>query len=458
MSRRSHNKRTRKMSIQEIVDVIKPDVLMGLNARSLSELHQIDIGPIMKALEILARDPEVIRYRNQKTLEKRNKEKRNRKKAIKVETKEREVEKKTTTSTTQHITDDVKIQIAADYESGNYKQQELVTKYNVSASSVSKIISSLIDKDRIKEIKRIQREKKKELQVQTTSEEVTEEEVVEHVEDVEVVPTVRNNENIGTIKSYINHTVAPANNIIFLDNTSINEDLVEIRSDDSYKTVGLVNNRHNLGVNTFIYNKIPNDKIFNFEWLEGIAKEFVLDTIKFNKNGIPTQGLIVKCTGLQTPLSSIVKVCYNMKINLIAAHYQIQPEVDLLYRHQPIFTDFPIANDVPYTLTHISNGVSRLYLYKSKAVDYNNITEFYELKIANLPETSRKNQINTKPDSTYSILARSIEEAIMVNAILSRLFLQDRSSIFRTVTLNQYNIEQNSALGYVTTTLQKSSI
>lgn len=466
-----------QMNNADVVMTIKADILAGLNKKEISKKHRLDLGRVVKAINSLRNDPDVIKYREE--LDKANK-------AAQEETvtvapvveeqvqpqnevvvqEEVKEDKSVEHSNKLALTDEVKIAIAEDYNTGNYTQIELVAKYKISRTTIQNVIKELIPKERRKEISAKNKKKKElipkevlELVSDTTNiihEEVKEEPMLatEEVivqEEIKEVPPVQMIENNGFT---INTDIIDMKSEYSLP-TDFIEDLVEVSREQTYITVGLIDGRHDINVDKFIYDRVNNSDIFNFTYLEDIAKNFIKDNIQFNEEGVAKQGLIVKCTGLQSALMAVVKMCYNMKVNLIAAHYQINDYVPDKYRQQPIFTDFPIVNDYPYQFNDLTISGNRLFLYNSKCSDYNNIKEFYELKVFNRDSKYRQIQLRDKYINSYSLLMTNLEDAMKMNILLSSTFIMNRS-FYRTIELKKFTADGNISSGYSRQIIQSS--
>lgn len=89
--------------------------------------------------------------------------------------------------------------------------------------------------------------------------------------------------------------------------------------------VGLIRNRHIMPVDNFIFDSIPDDMIFDFDWMDKTVKDFILSNINFIniKDGviIPDKKLYVYVTGLSSALASVIKICSELCINLTLFHF-----------------------------------------------------------------------------------------------------------------------------------------
>lgn len=123
---------------------------------------------------------------------------------------------------------------------------------------------------------------------------------------------------------------------------------------------GLVSERHNMptNVNAYIFEKYLNTNlVFNFEEQYAIARKFILDHIF--EGGKPVKDLIVYCTGIQSALASVIRAAYDLKVNLILAHYDSYNDK---YRYQLVWGDFTKDSPITNKLIRFIN-VSNTYEY-----------------------------------------------------------------------------------------------
>ena len=84
---------------------------------------------------------------------------------------------------------------------------------------------------------------------------------------------------------------------------------------------GLCKGRHDIPmVNKYIFDTLSDKEFKNPIYLENRAKGFINAYIKNRIDGT-TKTLVLYCTGLQLPLSALIKVCVEMKVNLITMHF-----------------------------------------------------------------------------------------------------------------------------------------
>lgn len=231
------------------------------------------------------------------------------------------------------LTDDIKLQVLELHEEGILTQKQIAEKLNISAPSVSRIIKEFSDETP-----------------------VTAKEIIKEVEQ----KPVTNKRDFSELakKLGINNIegVVPFNNSIL--------------------EVGLVADRHDIPINEFIYNKIDSDLMFDYSRQEEIARKFILNNIEFNSNtGEPEKQLVVYATGLQCALTSVIKICYSLEINLIIKHYDSAKK---LYRSQVVFDRFSTNNNAGKFAKLLSSRQA-VYTYNCQFNEFDNGDEFYIL-------------------------------------------------------------------------------
>ena len=116
-------------------------------------------------------------------------------------------------------------------------------------------------------------------------------------------------------------------NKLLSDNEKITK--LKVKEDDRECVVaGLIADRHPIkDINRFIFKEsLSEDKLFDYQYQEDIVRGFINYNIRFNEDGTPQKKLLVYCTGLQSALASVFKVCEELKIDLALMHYNTQTD------------------------------------------------------------------------------------------------------------------------------------
>ena len=122
---------------------------------------------------------------------------------------------------------------------------------------------------------------------------------------------------------------------------------------------GLVSERHDMpaNVNLYIFERYLNPMVqFDFEGQYNVARDFIMEHVY--QDSKPIKDLLVYCTGIQSALAAVIKAAFDLRVNLILAHYDSQYDK---YRYQLMwgeFTETPITNNV---IRFINNSSSYCY-------------------------------------------------------------------------------------------------
>ena len=100
------------------------------------------------------------------------------------------------------------------------------------------------------------------------------------------------------------------------DNTPV---LRKIRC-DAYLICGLVDGRHDMPTNKYIFDSVSTSDMFNYEFQEEKCRNFITKNIPF-VNGVAAKSLVVYVTGLQCVLAALIKVTAELKVNLVLNHF-----------------------------------------------------------------------------------------------------------------------------------------
>ena len=88
--------------------------------------------------------------------------------------------------------------------------------------------------------------------------------------------------------------------------------------------VGLIKDRHFMPCDDFIFDYVPTEKMFDFNYLDSIVSKFILDKIGIqtvDNVNYANRDLYVYVTGLQSALGSLMKMCKIYNVSLTLLHY-----------------------------------------------------------------------------------------------------------------------------------------
>lgn len=121
------------------------------------------------------------------------------------------------------------------------------------------------------------------------------------------------------------------------------QDIVDNLTDNrvkvvKYLNVGMIDGRHNLPTDIFIFDSVPRYVLSNYDKLYDISYNRIFNLMKENPD---MSGINLYITGLAPVLGAIIKACFNLQINLILYHYN--PTSDK-YIPQELFSTFTSNN------------------------------------------------------------------------------------------------------------------
>lgn len=151
--------------------------------------------------------------------------------------------------------------------------------------------------------------------------------------------------------------------------------LVKLEPNKFNIEVGLVEDRHNMPVDKFIFDSIDSDLMFNYQRMENIINDFIDKNITFDENGYSNELLTIYLTGLQCALSSAFKVCHNRHVNLRVMHYNTDTHK---YASQDVINyGNRVIKRSPFE--PLINSKESIYLYKCTEEEILELESFYSI-------------------------------------------------------------------------------
>lgn len=225
------------------------------------------------------------------------------------------------------ITDETILSIIEDYTDTDIPVKEIAAKYNIAASSVYYVLKQM-DIPLRDSKKAVPKKKKNKTKEETKK--------VEVVESTPLKPKSKFS-NIGCGTSLI---------------------------------CGLVAERHDMPSNVGLYifeKQLSGSLMFNFDEQYEIAKKFIIEHV-FENNDKPIKDLIVYCTGIQSALASVIRAAYDLRVNLILAHYDAYNKK---YKHQLMWGGFTEESPINDKLVKLINTGTMYQYYNCKYQDIN---------------------------------------------------------------------------------------
>ena len=236
--------------------------------------------------------------------------------------------------------DSVDLDIAIDYQSG-MTIKDISKKYNTYASRIYRVLKKLgIERDRLCHNKF------------TIVESIVEEKPETAAPIPEEVPVVEEEPVIEAAKSeeapevVVKEETEPDNTINYkeIKYKSFYQYLTGLPLTQYIKaktvTAGLVAGRHdilNSYVQKYIFESFSDAMALNYHRQEQIAEKFIKTNITFDEAGRAKESLVLYLTGSQSALISVIKTCYNHKVNLVVKHWDNYSKV---YNPQVVFNQF----------------------------------------------------------------------------------------------------------------------
>lgn len=212
-------------------------------------------------------------------------------------------------------------------------------------------------------------------------------------------------------------------------------DLKEYKGINSeYIEVGLIADRHPLPVKMFIFDKsFDNELMFDYHKQEEIVQHFIDTHCKFKRK------IILYTTGMQSALTSVIKVCANNEIDIHIKHYNVDTGT---YQLQPVFGD--LTNIKPDTFEKLAKSKGGLFFYKCSQEEMNNYNkEFYVIKFANKSSRAEGHIIAKSFKDAYEIVPSMIESMLHYDSELAlyvnKAYIKDDKFVFGLCFSKNYN-------------------
>lgn len=295
------------------------------------------------------------------------------------------------------ITDDIKIAVAMDIETGEYTYFDLAEKYNISYASVARIKKEMIGGKDLrgsnkKSDKRAHSTSPKTMNKHYKRKSIQElrAEYVKPVEDVveEDISVVEETSLVEREKNVIENSVIETILSTSYEITQITEKAVK---------AGLCSDRHEMGVEKFIYNILNGDEMFNYSMLYNKAMAFIADNC-------PDKILHLYVTGIQCALAAVIKACHDSECTLSLFHYNAATST---YMRQDMWK---FTNEYVDELTASYSDLLRRGPVYTFNVDNISAEEFYTISISEL-----KNGSDNFVNQSFVICA-SMEDAFKLYA------------------------------------------
>lgn len=200
---------------------------------------------------------------------------------------------------------------------------------------------------------------------------------------------------------------------------------------DDYVEAQLIRERHDAPCTKYIFDKIDDKLMFDYDALDEIVRRFIKANIKF-ENGVAKNGLMVYISGLVCVSASVIKVCAEMKVNLFFRHYNLSNHN---YEVQTIFDSFgDTSAEIPKLLTRLTSKkhIKDIIAYRCTAEEIlANNKNIYSLIINTLPEDVTGDivyssvYITLSLDDAYDLFKDQVTKAMLDKNTHKALFLAE---------------------------------
>ena len=304
----------------------------------------------------------------------------------------------------KRLSDDIKIAVAMDLETGEYTYSQLCEKYNISYASVARIKKEIIGGG--DDLRKQQHGKKRSGGKRTTSpKSMNKYQVRKSIEELqaeyvkkseeEVAPNNEKEQNIATISDSLKTAFSTTFKIEEVKETAVK--------------VGLCADRHEMNVDKFIFGTLNESEMFNYPLLYNKAMAFIADNC-------PDKILHLYCTGIQCALAAVIKACHDSKCTLSLFHYNASNSTYMrqdMWKYTDTFVD---------ELTAAYADILRkgpVYTFNAQRI---NQEEFFTISI---------NEINRESDGFANqvyVICSSIEDAFKLYADYVKYSTSDEGS------------------------------
>ena len=342
-----------------------------------------------------------------------------------------------------NITEEAKIAIAIDYDNNNLSLSKIAEKYNISISTVNRVIDQLgCERKRKTSIIFDTEEKINKVFDMYFEEKMTQQEIADHFncsittickliknkgydsnmkrkkgirnsklnnhqiekfhrdqqkkyeKEVEKENNDSNVEQINEITpvespKIIEKVEDTVPSIRFANKIFKDENLVSLSNS---VTVGMVSDRHNMGNLQYIFEgPITSEQFINEKWQKEVINKFIDNNFTFDKYGDATKCLVLYCTGIQIILVTILKVCIERHINVTLKHFYDKTGN---YISQIAINQFNCKDEIDHPFKRLEK-TGNVYLYNTKLEEITNNRNFYGISVGVHEDDSMKFKAGT---------------------------------------------------------------
>ena len=211
----------------------------------------------------------------------------------------------------------------------------------------------------------------------------------------------------------------------------------------SYKRLGMIADRHNMPTSAYVYDRVDQDLMFDYELQYNIAKEKILQEVEFI-DGEPQNGILLYVTGLTCALASIINVCKDLNVPLTLMHYNNSEHC-----YMPQIITGGVNNACPTELEFINRR--NMFTYGCTAQEFienHGGYEIIEVFAVNGNTGSKIAVYNSTRDDAYRDMTLFIDKSLawQVYIALVEHCQKDKNIYFNSVEVNCGKYYRTSAI------------
>ena len=206
-----------------------------------------------------------------------------------------------------------------------------------------------------------------------------------------------------------------------------NDGLIEINVGPATVKCGLINERHPMPVELYVFNTFTQANLFDYPKIEEKSREFIKTHVTFDDNGNAKQSITCYVTGLQCALAGFIKVCNEMGVNLNLMHYNASEKT---YMKQVIWDCFE-SSVVAQILEKPLANISHKYVYRNSIEKLIKCDTIYRIMITNFSKNIKEHEawlcgdLSVATEAFNKALEQSIISSDHIGIYLDRWDMKD---------------------------------
>ena len=214
--------------------------------------------------------------------------------------------------------------------------------------------------------------------------------------------------------------------------------LIEINVGPATVKCGLINERHPMPVELYVFNTFTQANLFDYPKIEERSREFIKAHVTFDDNGNAKQSITCYVTGLQCALAGFIKVCNEMGVNLNLMHYNASEKTYMKQVIWDCFESSVVAQILEKPLTNISHK----YVYRNSIEKLIKCDTIYRIMITNFSKNIKEHEawlcgdLSVATEAFNKALEQSIISSDHIGIYLDRWDMKDSQfQFYKTKTM-----------------------